>query len=173
MTKLLGTTFCLLLGFITALPARGQDKQAESKLVEVTFYSTGDFWKASLPGYKYGMFSGPIFDNKQQLVNITPGHFVTFNLSPGTHIFSTNYWLAQTSKGGAHLKIDLVANQHYYIGTYLKTTPLLMVSTPHIEQTTCNEAQKHAASSKPLGIEHIKEEAIPLAVSETYFPQCS
>ena len=153
MARLLGTTFCLLLGFMIALPAHGQDKQAASKLVQVTFYSAGDFWKASMPGYKYGMFTGPIFDNKQQLANITAGHFVTFNLSPGTHIFSTNYWVAQTSKGGAHLKVDLVANQHYYIGTYLKTTPLLIMSIPHIEQTTCNEAQKRAARAKPLGIE--------------------
>lgn len=172
MTKFLRIVLCLHL----ALPATSlfsQDKVADPAFVQVTFYSTGSFWKASVPGYNHGMFNGIIFDGKRQLAHITPGHFVTFNLSPGQHIFAANYWVNRTVKGAAHLKIDLVANHHYYVGTYFKTTPLLVVSTPRIEQESCEDAQKHARTATPLENKHVTEESIPLVVSESVFPPCS
>lgn len=172
MTRLVRTVFCLFFGFSIAIPVRPQDKSVGPPRAQVTFYSTGSFWKASMPGYKYGKFAGPIFDEKHQLAYIKPGHFITFNLAPGPHTFSTNYWMIESSKGGAHLKVDLVANQHYYIGTYLKTTPLLVISTPHMEETTCLGAQKDAIKAKPLEYDDLEKDGIPFAVSETAFPQC-
>ena len=172
MTRLSRIALYLLLGLPTGIPVLAQDKSVGAPQAQVTFYSTGSFWKAARPGYKYGTFAGLIFDDKHRLANITPGHFITFDLAPGPHIFSANYWVGQNPKGGAHLKVDLVANQHYYIGTYFKTTSLLIISTPRIEQSTCQDAQKDAASAKPLESKHLEQEGIPLALSETSFPRC-
>jgi hypothetical protein len=173
MKRLMGVPLVL---FLLIFPASSQDKVASAPptppQVLVTFYSTGSFWKAAMPGYKFGAFSGLIFDDNRQLAQIRPGHFVTFKLNPGSHVFSANYWLNGHPKGGAHLKRNLDANQHYYIGTYFKTTPLLVLSTPRIEEADCNDAQKDAASATPLAREHIKDDALTFAISETSFPQC-
>ena len=172
MTRLLNFSRCVLFG-IAATSLFAQDKTADPQLAPVTFYSTGSFWKSSVPGYNHGPFDGMIFDGKSQLAHISPGHFVTFNLSPGQHIFAANYWVSRTSKGGAHLKIDLAPNHHYYVGTYFKTTPLLVLSTPRIEQASCEDAQKHAQGATPLESKHVDKESITLLVSESAFPHCS
>jgi hypothetical protein len=172
MTKLSRNALYLLLELSTGIPVFAQDKSVGPSQAQVTFYSTGSFWTAARPGYKYGTFASLIFDHKHRLANITRGRFITFSLAPGPHIFPRNIGSAENPKGGAHLKVDLAANQHYYIDTYFKTTSLLIISTPRIEQSTCQDAQEDAVNAKPLESKHIEQESILLAVSETSFPQC-
>lgn len=162
---------------LVALPALTQDKSMPpanpvGDAALVTFYSTGSFWKSAAPGYKYGAFAGLIFDGSQQLAHIRPGRFVTFSLPPGPHVFTTNFWVFATPKGGAHLDLNLVANHHYFLGTYFETTPLLVISSPAIEEVECQDAQKNATKAEPLARNHIKENVRYTTVAESSFPPC-
>lgn len=156
---------------LLALPALAQTPVPVAPQVEVTFYSSGSFMKAAIPGYKYGDFAGKIFDERNQLAMLRPGHFITFKLDAGPHIFSASSWADSEPDLGGHLKIDLVANQHYYIGTYMKT-PLLVLSTFRLEQRTCQEAQKDNARTKPLAPKHLKKYGAAHTVIEAAFPLC-
>ena len=155
--------------FIVSAPsALTQDKSPSAPLLaQVTFYSNRSFWKTALPGYKHGEFVGLIFDDDRQLARMKPGHFVTFNLPPGAHVFSANVWLIPSPQGGAHLKTVLEAGKHYYIGTYFESVGL--ISVPHLEQASCQQAQKSAGGAKPLSIRDIEEKSVPSA-SEDFLP---
>jgi hypothetical protein len=168
-TELVKIALCF---FVLTSTGSGQDKAVAPTQAEVTFYSTGSFWKSAIPGYKHGDFIGLIFDDEHILALMKQGRFVTFNLAPGKHIFSTNYWLNRSPEGGAHLQVDLVAGQHYFVGTYFTTSPALVVSTPRIEQATCQQAEENAKSAKPLARHNIQKDALPLALSESSFPTC-
>jgi len=109
-------------------------------------------------------------DEYDQLARLTPGYFVTFNLDPGPHTFSSNSWLIARPEGGGHLEITLVAGQHYYIATYLQ--PLLLVSNYRLEQRTCEEATQDNVNAKPLDRKHLKNYGQPRVFVETSFPAC-
>jgi hypothetical protein len=142
--------------FLLAVPLLSQTVTPAAPKAQVTFYSSGSFLKAALPGYKYGDFAGRIFDEYDQLAMIRPGRFITFNLDPGPHTFSANSWISPRPEGGGHLTVDLVANHHYYVGTYTETTPLLVISTFRLEQRTCQQAIKENVSTKSLDRTHLK-----------------
>jgi hypothetical protein len=135
----------------------------------VTFYSNGNFAKSILPGYKYGKFIGRIMYEYEQLAMLTPGHFVTFSLEPGQHTLSNNSWMIPRPEGGGHLKVDLVAGNHYYVATFLRSVP----GNFRMELRTCEQAQKDNKDAKPLDPEHLKEYGKPRVVSESTFPSCS
>jgi hypothetical protein len=141
-----------------------------SPQVQVTFYSSGNFLKSAMPGYKYGKFSGRIMDEYDQLAMLTFDHFITFNLDPGPHTFSANSWMIPRPEGGGHLKIDLVVGKHYYIGTYLE--PLLVASKFRFEQRTCEEAQQENKNTKSLERKHLKDYGLARVFAETSFPTC-
>jgi hypothetical protein len=167
MTRLLGVAFSI---FVFAHAAWTQSKTVGPPQVQVTFYSSGSFLKAAIPGYKYGNFAGRIMDEYDQLAMLTPGHFITFELDPGPHTFSANTWMLPRPEGGGHLTIDLVAGQHYYIGTYLQS--LVLVSNFRIEQRTCQEAQQDNKTTQPLDQKHLNKYGIARVVTETSFPTC-
>jgi hypothetical protein len=167
LLQFLGLTLCLAWT-IRSLGAQSTTAAAPQALV--TFYSNGNFLKSTLPGYKYGKFSGRIMDEYDQLAMLTPGHFVTFNLDPGPHTFSANSWLIARPETGGHLEINLAAGQHYFIGTYLQ--PLLFVSNYRLEQHTCQEAKKDNINAKPLEQKHLKDYGLPRVLVETSFPAC-
>src|ERR1700691_3897538 len=156
-TELVKIALCF---FVLPSAGFGQDKAVAPTQAEVTFYSTGSFWKSSIPGYKHGDFIGLIFDNEHILALINQGRFVTFSLAPGKHIFSSNYWLNRSPEGGAHLEVDLVAGQHYFVGTYFATDPVPISSTPRIEQATCQQAEENAKNAKPLARHNIHKDAL-------------
>jgi hypothetical protein len=164
-----------LLFFLAPLatPAVPQTATPPQPTALVTFYSSGSFWKTAVPGYKYGNFKGRIFDEYDQLANISPGYFVTFKLDAGPHTFSDNSWVIASPKGGAHLKIDLVADHHYYIGTYIETTPLVVIAAFRIEERTCEQAQKDNTDTHPLESKHLMKYGSATVVTETSFPTCS
>ncbi len=145
--------------------------QPTPEQVQVTFYSSGSFFKGAVPGYKYGMFNGRIMDEYDQLAMLTPGHFVTFNLDAGPHTFSSNSWMIPRPEGGGHLELDLVPGHHYFIGTYLQNLPFL--SLYRIEQRTCEQAQQDNAHTSPLAPKHLKKYGGPRVIAETSFPACS
>jgi hypothetical protein len=138
----------------------------------VTFYSNGNFLKAVIPGYKHGEFTGRILDEYDNLAMLRLGQFITFSLDPGPHTFTANAWFDPHPEGGGHLTIDLVANKHYFIGAYLETTPLLVISTFRLEQRTCQQAQQDNTHTKPLIPRHPKKYAAAHLVLESSFPQC-
>jgi hypothetical protein len=160
----------LVASAVLPLSARAQTSPTAPLQAQVTFYSTGSFWKGGLPGYKHGVFVGLLFDDKAPLAHMKPGRFVTFTFAPGPHTFSTNYWVHRSPSGGAHLKLDLVAGQHYYVGTYFETD--VVVSLPRIELTSCLNAQRDAAKAKPLEQKNIEKPALSVATTETSFPSC-
>jgi hypothetical protein len=161
--------FCLSL---FALSGFAQDKTAEPPQALVTFYSTGSFWKTGIPGYKHGNFVGLIFDEYDELALIRPGHFITFKLDVGPHTFSANSWMFASPEGGGHLKVDLVAAQHYYIATYYSGTPLVVVAIPRLENRGCADAQKDTAKATPLDPKHRRKYGAGRVVDEATFPPC-
>jgi hypothetical protein len=158
--------------FLLVVPIFSQTVTATAPKAQVTFYSSGSFLKTAIPGYKYGDFAGRIFDEYDQLAMIRSGNFITFNLDPGPHTFSANTWMSPRPDGGGHLTVDLVANQHYYIGTYTETTPLLVISAFRLEQRTCEQALEDNVSTKSLDRKHLKKYGLANAVVETSFPHC-
>ena len=163
---------CFVCFFILTPFALTQGKPTSAPEAQVTFYSTGSFWKTVQPGNKHGVFKGLIFDDKQPLAQMKGGRFVTLSFLAGEHVFSANYWFDKNPKGGAHLKLDLAPGQHYYIATYLNARPLLIASIPLIEQSSCGDAQKDAAAAKPLPKRDLEKEAVPYLIQETSFPAC-
>jgi hypothetical protein len=155
---------------VSSLWSEAQNKPDVASQVKVTFYSSGSFLKATMPGYKHGMFSGRIMDEHGQLAMLLPGNFVTFNYDPGPHTFSTNSWAISSPQGGGHVKIDLVAGQHYYLGTYLRS--LALWNEFRIEQRTCQQAQEDNKNTVPLEKKHLKDYGLPKAADETSFPAC-
>jgi hypothetical protein len=158
--------------FLLAKPSISQTVTSPEPKAQVTIYSSGNFLKAAMPGYKYGDFIGRIFDEYDQLAYLRPGYFVTFDLDPGPHTFSANTWLSSRPEGGGHLTIDLVANHHYYVGTYTETTPLLVISAFRLEQRTCQQAIDDNLHTKPLDPKQLKKYGQATAVAETSFPRC-
>jgi hypothetical protein len=170
MPRNLSLLFCVLL-FAPYMFC--QTMSANAPKAQVTFYSSGSLLKAAIPGYKYGGFSGRIFDEYDQLAMIRLGDFITFSLDPGPHTFSANAWVSPSPKGGGHLIVDLVANQHYFIGAYTETTPLLVLSTFRLEQRTCQQAVDDNRNTKPLDPKHLKKYGQANLIVETSFPQCT
>jgi hypothetical protein len=161
---------CLCLS-LWALPVFSQVKAAESPQALVTFYSTGSFWKSGIPGYKHGSFAGLIFDEYDELALIGPGHYITFKLDAGPHTFSANSWMIPTPTGGGHLKVDLVANQHYYIATFYSAATVVL-TLPSLENRTCEAAQKETAKATPLAPKHLRKYGATRVVDETALPPC-
>ena len=144
----------------------------------VTFYSSSGAahaLKGMLPGYKYGPFSGGIFDGKHLLSQIIPSYFVTFTLPPGPHIFSASVDGYAPSKL-SHFEVNLVADRQYFfrIDQQMIIPPVGMPGTYRgiIEQTPCADAAKDNAKAKPLKPKHILPDALQLAVADTSFPTC-
>lgn len=134
----------------------------------VTFFSDGDFWTMG----KHGKFKGQIFDGNDRLANLTAGHFITFKLDAGGHVFAANSWLSPTPTGGGHLKLDLIAGQHYYLAAYLDNRGVL-VPLFRLEQPSCDQVQKEAAKVKPLDRDELQKYGQDHAVIESGIPICT
>ncbi len=153
------------------LPSAAQT--APDAPAQVTFYSHAVTVLGGLPGHQPAAFKGRIFDEDRQLAFMEPGHFVTFNLTPGPHILSATWWIAKHAKGGAHLPINLVANQQYFIETMVLNSGLLFGTVNlHIKDVSCSSAQQDNLHSKPLEPSHLRPDGVPLAVPATAFPPC-
>ncbi len=133
----------------------------------VTFYSSGNFWSMG-----HGKFIGEILDGGHQLTLLTAGHFVTFQLDAGEHVFAANSWLNPTQTGGGHLKLDLIAERHYYVAAYLDNRGIL-VPLFRLEQHPCDQVQKETVKVKPLNPEDLHNYGQRHAVIESNFPPCT
>ncbi len=78
-----------------------------------------------LPGHEHAAFKGRIYDEDRQLAFMEPAHFVTFNFVPGPHVFSATWWTTKHANSGAHVTLDLIADQHYFIETFVLNTNFL------------------------------------------------
>lgn len=153
--------------------SKGQDASAPPKSPDqalVTFFSTGHFLNSAVPGNKHGEFIGRIMDKDGQLAMLTSDHFVTFRVDAGPHTFSANSWMLATPQTGGHLKLDLVAGKHYFIGAY--TQSFLYYTRFRLEEHTCQEAKRQNESTEPLDPKHLKDHGKTMYVPETVFPDC-
>lgn len=163
-----------LLGVFLAFlgSASAQNSQTALPEAEVTFYSAGSFWKAIQPGYKHGAFKGWILDDEQPLVELKSDRFATFRFLSGKHTFSANLWFNKSSKGGAHVQLNLMPGRHYYLSTYLSEKTLLVAQLPFMEQRSCQDAQKDAEKVKLLPQVNVVKEASAYLVADNSFSQC-
>ena len=73
---------------------------------------------------------------------------------------------------GTHMiPVVLGPDQHYYVGVFMATSHLVVVSVS-VEQASCEDAIKYARKAKPLPAKHVNPTHLSLVVSETSFPQC-
>ena len=163
----LATTF--LGAFMLPLQAFAQNTPPAPLPVQVTFFSSGKSF-LMLPGSR-AAFVGKVFDEHRELALLGRHRFVTFNLAPGIHVLSSNWWLTTGPAGGTHLTIDLVPGIHYYISESLEEvglggTKIIM------EEVTCEDAQQANVDTKPLAHKHIGRDGITTALAQATFPRC-
>jgi hypothetical protein len=161
-----------LVSFFLLFPALAQNAAPALPQAQVTFYSHRVTMLGGLPGHEHAAFKGRIYDEDRQLAFMEPARFVTFNFTPGPHAFSATWWITKHATSGAHVTLDLVANQHYFIETFVVNTNLSGAVKLYITEVTCEGAQRENVSTKPLEPTHLRSDGIPLAVHETSFPQC-
>lgn len=149
-------------------PAQAANTAAPS--AQVTFYSGGKTFSSGLPG-KQAAFFGNIFDNQHELALLERHRFVTFNLTPGIHTLSSNYWMTNHADGGARMTMDLAAGGHYFIRAFFEGTRL-WGSQVVLAETTCEDAKQLSTDTKPLEQKHFRRDGVQLAVAESKFPQC-
>jgi hypothetical protein len=166
MTRLARIFLCVLP---LPLPSFAQNTVPAPLPVQVTFYSSGKTFMM-LPGRR-AAFMGKIFDEDHELALLGRHRFVTFNLTPGIHELSSNWWLTTGPAGGTHLTVNLVAGIHYYISTSFEEvglggTKIIM------KGVTCEDAQQANIDTKPLEQKHLRPDGIASALTQTTFPQC-
>lgn len=170
MRDLVGRLSTLLpLLALLAIPAVPQTATAPRPTALVTFYSSGKTFMG-LPGSR-AAFVGKIFDEDHELALLNRHRFVTFNLAPGLHVLSSNWWVTTGPAGGTHLTINLVADHHYYISTAFEEVGL-GASKIIMKEATCEDAQPINIDTKPLERKHLGTDGIATVLSEKSFPQC-
>jgi len=161
--------FCLSL---LALPAFSQYKAAEPPQAQITFYSNGNSWTTGIPGAKSGIFAGALFDGDQPLAYIRRGRFVTFRLSPGTHIFSASFH--NHPAANSQLTLDLLANGSYFVRAVAESRGVVVVDSPKglLSSVSCQTAHQEAEKTRPLESKHIPQDARAMWNAVSMIPPC-
>jgi hypothetical protein len=77
------------------------------------------------------------------------------------------------AKGGLHVTINLVADQHYFIETSVLNSGFAFGNVNLvIKEVTCEGAQQDNVDTKPLEPTHLRPDGVPIAVSDKTFLQC-
>jgi hypothetical protein len=163
----------LAIAFLGALmlplPALAQNASPAPLPAQVTFFSSGKTL-LMLPGSR-AAFVGKVFDEHRELALLGRRRFITFNLDPGIHVLSSNWWLTTGPAGGTHLTIDLVAGIHYYISESFEEVGL-GGSKIIMKEVTCEAAQQANVDTKPLERKHLGRDGITAALAQATFPPC-
>jgi hypothetical protein len=162
LAALSGLVFC----FPAVSSAAPQDISDSTPEAYVTFYSNHITILGGTPGHRWGAFKGRLFDGVDQLAFMEPAHFITFKISPGTHVFTANSWMNKHSEHGAHMTIDIRPGRRYFIETG---------SFPGdfgIRNVNCQFAQSESHNIKSLEPAHFRSAGKTIAVIETSFPAC-
>ena len=121
----------------------------------VIFYTPGTSAKnvaAGLLPRSQQPFTGWLFDGPQRLARVRPGRLISFHLSPGTHSFTVPWHPAQPGK--EPLVISIEGGGKYCIRLYAKMTNLELFPfqwlDSQIEEVPCEQAEREAASMKPI-----------------------
>jgi hypothetical protein len=167
-------TIFLTLGFLTlAQTPRAQSTAVAKPQALVTFYSHGVTPLGGLPGHGSSAFKGRIYEGDHQLAFMEPAHFVTFSFDPGPHMFSATWWTTTHAKGGAHVAMELDADQHYFIEAVVLNSGFAFGNVNlFIKEVTCEGAQADNLRTKPLEPTHLRPDGAPIAVADKYFPKC-
>ncbi|ADW71547.1 hypothetical protein AciX9_4617 (plasmid) [Granulicella tundricola MP5ACTX9] len=165
---------CVLnFSILAAIPALAQGSPVAPPPAQVTFYSHGVTMLGGLPGHDPAAFKGRIFDADHQLAFMEPSHFITFNMAPGLHTLSATWWTAKHSNSGAHITLNLVGGEQYFIETMVLNSGFMFGSVSlKIREVTCEGARRDNTHSKPLEATHLRPDGVPIALLSTTFPQC-
>lgn len=158
----------LPLFFFIVLPAPSQNTSEPPSRALVTFYSNHVTILGGTVGHRWGAFKGRLFDHDNQLTFMEPGRFITFQVSPGVHVFTANSWMSRHANHGKHVTVDVSAGRRYFIETgSFAGEPVF-----GIRFVNCQFARSEGASLKPLEAVHIRPAGKSIAVFETSFPSC-
>jgi hypothetical protein len=154
--------------------AQGNTPQATASSAKdplVTFVNNGFSLTGGLPSQKSEGFRGKLFVGDEPLAMMSGAHFVTFHFDPGPIEITAQTWMASGTLGGAHLKLNLVAEKHYFVEVRTR------VSWPAtkafgIKEITCDEARKEHEHDKPLESKHLDNAGQATLAAETSFPAC-
>lgn len=158
--------------FLPVSAALAQRDPTSGSNAQVTFYSHRVTLLGGLVGHSPAAFKGRLFDADEQLAFIEPGHFVTFEMTPGNHVFTAASWMAMHAKGGSPTAIDLAADQQYFLEVQVLKVGLGGTRTL-VKEVTCEAAKQDNIAAKPLEPVHLRPAGRALIVSQTSFPLCS
>ena len=136
----------------------------------VTFYSSGPTVYGK-PG-SLGAFMGNIYVDGHEFGRLERHRFVTFSLTPGSHVFALSWWTNKNPDRDARLTIDLDADHAYFLSTNFMGTSWNGSSALVIRKVTCEAAIADNADAKPLDPQHLKADGVAALVRSAVFPKC-
>ena len=138
----------------------------------VTLFSHPLSLTSFMPGTRNGFYSGRIYEGDHQLAHLQPSRFVTFAVTPGSHIFAANSMTSKTSEGGGTLTLDIQSGQHYFVQASIKVSSNIMELAFVLKQVPCTEAQTTNKKSKAASDKDLFPEGAKIVVPDTTFPEC-
>jgi hypothetical protein len=154
--------------------AQGNTLQTESSSTReplVTFVNNGFSLTGGLPGQKSEGFRGKLFVGAEPLAMMGGAHFATYHFDPGSIEFTAQTWMASGPLGGAHLKLNLVAGNHYFVEVRTRNS-WPATKAFGIKEITCDEARNQHEQDKPLDAKHLYNAGQVTFVAEASFPTC-
>jgi hypothetical protein len=162
-------TLTLLLTAILIIPVSA----APPHDAVVTIYSNGNIFTTGAPYANHAAFLGRIFDGKQPVGFVQPGHFLTLHLSPGPHVFSASLNTKHPA-ANSQLPLDLADGRMYFIRVQEESRGALFMGseTGRLELVTCQIAHQEAANAGPTNSKRIVLEMRDKVASAVSMPSC-
>jgi len=145
----------------------------------ITFYAPGSMWKGlgaqeiTVGTYNRVTFAGSVFDGDERMGWLRHGHFVSFQVTPGHHIFSASY-SSKHPANNATLPLDVEAGKNYFVGLRGKRYGALFVAyfAGIIEEKSCSEAFSEASGFEAAPSKWAAKEWRAKLINQPYFPKC-
>jgi len=146
------------------------------QMAKISFYSPAmsakDWLKLGLPAGTESYY-GWIFDGNKKLAYIHIGRFATFNLSPGSHIFSSSDHSKPTAKNT--LQLDLQDGATYCVRATANFESAIVLpvwfNQGRFKQIPCSDAKQEATKLKPESKKYIDKSELQNWNSSPLFPQ--
>lgn len=147
---------------------------AQAQDAEVTFYNAGDLLSAGLPFMVSGDCRCYIYRDEERLAYFMPGRFLTFQIAPGSYIFSASYSEKHPAKN-SQLSLSLVAGGKYFISIE-SVSRGFMVDFPRgrLVTVSCQTAHEHLPSYMTrLDDVNISASESPKTIRSMSLPPCA
>ncbi len=155
--------FLTVLLLVSGLGASSQSSNSEGAVV--TFYATGGTVRLS-PAM------GFIFDGKEMIGEITPGHFMAVNIPAGAHVFTASMSKAGDDREPIELSITPGKQYFFRVTTTHKMGFGASSYQSHLQATTCEKARSDADTTKPVEAKRVESAWRPSLSNLAYFPKC-